>query len=147
MDENCEKFIRNYDPKEVRGQLEEILGVLHQVNDLLSVHGNGTSDHLNYDDYRHKAHESVERAEHQVRKALDHDTWEERHKAGEDIGAVHEDLRKALEFSKEHPGAVDGNSKEELEPRRRKSTPDRGAAEDRVGPPGADIGGPRGQGL
>ncbi len=117
LDENYEKFVHNSDPKEIHSQLERILGVLHQVRDLLSLHDNGTSDHLNYDNYRHKAHESIEKAEHQVQRALDHDTWQERRKAGEDIHAVHEDLRKALEFSKDHPDAIDGKSKEDLERR------------------------------
>ena len=117
IDEHFAHIIRNMDPKEVHNQLEEILGVLHQVKDLLSLHGNGTPDHLNYDDYRAKAHESIDRAEHQVDRALHHDTAEERARAGHDIGRVHEDLSKALAFSREHPDAVDGKSKEDLERR------------------------------
>ena len=82
LDENYEKFVHNYDPKEIHGQLEEILGVLRQANDLLSVHGNGAADHLNYNGDRGKARESIERAKRQVKKALDHDTWEERPQGG-----------------------------------------------------------------
>ena len=68
LDENYEKFVHNSDPKEIHGQLEGILEVLHQVRDFLSLHDNSTGDHLNYDNYRHKAHESIERAERQVKK-------------------------------------------------------------------------------
>jgi DNA repair exonuclease SbcCD ATPase subunit len=117
IDERYNQIIRSMDPKGIHHQLEEILVVLHQVNDLLSVYGNGTPDKLNYDDNRAHAHESIVRAEHQMEKALHHDTWEERAHAAHDIGAVHEDLLKALAFSAEHPLKIDGKSKEDLERR------------------------------
>src|SRR5271168_4009839 len=108
IDERFNHIIRNMDPKAIHQQLEEILPVLHQVGDLLSLHDNGTRDGLNYGGNRMRAHESIVKADHQVERALKHDTPEERAKAAEDIGAVHEDLRLALVFSAEHPAAVDG---------------------------------------
>lgn len=117
IDARYDHIIRNMDPKEIHNQLEEILGVLHQLKDLLSLHDNGSDDHLNYNHDRAKAAKSIERADHQVEKALHHDTAEERARAAHDIGAVHEDLSKALAFSQAHPAAVDGKSKEEMERR------------------------------
>ena len=117
LDVRFAHIIRNMDPKEIHNQLEEILGVLHQVRDLLSLHDNGKPDHLNYNDDRAKAGKSIERAHHQVEEALHHDTAEERTKAAHDIGEVHEDLSKALAFSQAHPAAVDGTDKKEMERR------------------------------
>lgn len=117
IDARFEYILRCMDPKEIHRQLEEILVVLREVSRLLTVNNNFTPDHLNYDGYRHKAHESIERADQQIEKALAHDTAEERARAAHDIGVVREDVLKALTFSLEHPADVDGTSKEELERR------------------------------
>ncbi len=96
------------DPKEIRGQLEETLVLLQQVKADL-----GHADELNYGGNRVRARDSADKAEHQIERALHHDTWEERAKAAHDIGAVHEDLGKALVFSAEHP--LDGKGIPQVE--------------------------------
>jgi hypothetical protein len=98
LDARFEHVIKSMDPKEIRGQLEEILVLLRQVQVDL-----GRGDELNYGRNRVRAREAIEKADHQVDRALHHDTWEERARAAHDIGAVHEDLGKALAFSAEHP--------------------------------------------
>jgi hypothetical protein len=108
LDERYEHLIKSMDPKEIHGQLEEILVLLRQVNVDL-----GRADNLNYGGHRAAARESIERADHQIDRALHHDTAEERTKAAHDIGAVHEDLGKALEFSAEHP--LDGKGIPQVE--------------------------------
>ena len=103
LDAQYEHVIKSIDPKEVHTQLAEILVVLHQVREDL-----GHADDLNFGGNRVHARESAENAEHQVERALKHDTWEERAKAAHDIGAIHEDLVKGLAFSAEHPLAGKG---------------------------------------
>jgi hypothetical protein len=122
IDERYAHTIRSLDPKEVHHQLEEILVELRKVQDSLPVEHNplqddGIRDGLDYGGYRIKAHASIEKADHQVERALKHDTPEERGKAAHDIGAVHEDLNAALIFSREHPLDGHGKTKDELERR------------------------------
>jgi hypothetical protein len=112
IDERYGHIIRNMNPKEIHHQLEEILVVLRQVKADL-----GHGDELSYGGNRIRANESIEKADHQVERALRHDTPEERAKAAHDIGAVHEDLGKALVFSAEHPLDGKGKAKDELERR------------------------------
>jgi hypothetical protein len=110
IDERYNHIIRNLDPKEVHHQLEEILVVMRQVREDL-----GHADNLNFGGNRMRARESAEQAEHQVEKALKHDTPEERAITAHDIKAVHEDILKGLAFSEEHPLA--GGGPDELQRR------------------------------
>jgi hypothetical protein len=112
LSEKYAHIIKSMDPKEIRGQLEEILVLLGQVQIDL-----GHGDELNYGGNRIRAHESLEKAAHQVEAALHHDTWEERAKAAHDIGAVYVDLEKALVFSAAHPLDGKGIPAVELEKR------------------------------
>jgi hypothetical protein len=91
-------IIKSMDPKEIRGQLEEILVLLRQVQIDL-----GAADELYYGGHRAAARESIKKADHQIGEALAHDTATERAKAAHDIGAVHRDLGEALAFSATHP--------------------------------------------
>jgi hypothetical protein len=110
VDERYNHIIRNMDPKEVHHQLEEILVVMHQVREDL-----GHADNLNFGGNRLRARESAEQAEHQLEKALKHDTPEERAITAHDIKVVHEDILKGLAFSEEHPLA--GGGPDELQRR------------------------------
>ena len=65
LDERYEHVIKSMDPKEIHGQLEEILVVLRQVRADL-----GTADDLNFGGNRVHAREATEKAEHQVEKAF-----------------------------------------------------------------------------
>ena len=103
LDERYDYVVSVMDPKGIQKELEEILVVLHQVREDL-----GHADDLNFGGNRVHAREATEKAEHQVEKALRHDTWEERAAAARDIGAVHEHLVKGLAFSAEHPLAGKG---------------------------------------
>jgi hypothetical protein len=109
LDEKYEHIIKSMGPKEIHGQLEEILVLLRQVQIDL-----GRADELNYGGHRAAARESIEKADHQIDKALKHDTAEERAKAAHDIGAVHKDLGEALAFSAEHPLDGKGKTADEL---------------------------------
>ncbi len=110
LDAEYDHIIKSIDPKGIHTQLAEILVVLRQVREDL-----GHADDLNFGGNRLHARESAENAEHQVDRALHHDTWEERAKAAHDIGAIHEDLVKGLAFSAEHPLA--GKGADELQRR------------------------------
>jgi hypothetical protein len=110
IDERYNHIIRHLDPKEVHRQLEEILVVMRQVREDL-----GHADNLNFGGNRLRARESAEQAEHQLEKALKHDTPEERAITAHDIKAVHEDIVKGLAFSEEHPLA--GGGPDELQRR------------------------------
>jgi hypothetical protein len=108
LDERYAHIIKSMDPKEIHNQLEGMLVLLQEVKADL-----GPPDELNYGGNRLRARESIDTAEHQVKKALHHDTAEERARAATDIGAVHVDLGKALAFSAEHP--LDGKGIPQVE--------------------------------
>ncbi len=110
LDERFDYIAGVMDPKGIHTQLEEILVVLRQVKEDL-----GRADDLNFGGNRVHARESTEKAEHQVERALEHDTAEDRAKAANHIGAVHDDLVKGLAFSAEHPLA--GKGADELQRR------------------------------
>ncbi len=110
IDEKYNHIIRSLEPKEVHKQLAETLVVMQAVREDL-----GHADDLNFGGNRLHARESAEKAEHQIEKALNHDTPGERAATAHDIKAVHEDILKGLAFSEEHPLA--GKGPDELQRR------------------------------
>jgi hypothetical protein len=111
IDERFHHIIQNLEPKQVRRQLEEGLRTLRHVHDIISE-GN-----FDYGGNRHAAQVTIAAAEHQLKRALDHDTHEERAKASRDLGAAHRDIEKALAYSLQKYGL--GNGKEKGEPETR----------------------------
>ncbi len=102
IDERFEHIIHHMAPKEVHHQMEETLKTLKHIRETLASPG---WDHLDYGGFRAAAAKSIHAAEHQLKRTLEHDTWEERKKAGEDIHTAHEDTMKALAYpAKAAPG-------------------------------------------
>jgi DNA repair exonuclease SbcCD ATPase subunit len=102
IDERFHHIIHNLEPKQVRHQLEEILGTLRRVHEIISE-GN-----FDYGGNRHAAQVSIAAAEHQIKHALAHDTHEERAKAFRDMQAAHRDIEKALAYSLQKYGLGNG---------------------------------------
>jgi hypothetical protein len=103
IDERFHHVLHNLDPKQVRHQLGEALKTLRHVHAIISE-GN-----FNYGGNRHAAQVAVAAAERQLKRALEHDTHEERVRAAKDLQVAHRDVEKALAFSLKKYGL--GNSK------------------------------------
>jgi hypothetical protein len=105
IDERFHYVIHNLEPKQVRHQLDEALKSLRHVHAIISE-GN-----FNYGGNRRAAQIAVAAAERQLKRALEHDTHEERSRAARDLQAAHRDVSKALDFSLKKYGL--GNGKPE----------------------------------
>jgi hypothetical protein len=93
IDERFRHILHNLEPKQVRRQIEEALKALHHVHEIIS------EGHFDYGGHRKAAQESSAAAERQLRRALEHDTHEERARAHRDLDAAYHDIEKALAFS------------------------------------------------
>ena len=82
--------------------MEEALKTLRHVHEIVSI-GN-----FDYGGHRKAAQDSIKAAEHQLRWALDHDTYEERAKAARDLHAAHRDLERCLAYSGNRYGFGNG---------------------------------------
>jgi hypothetical protein len=111
VDERYHYIIHHLEPKQIRAEIEQAIVILRRVHSILEI---GDFD---YGGHRHAAQEATKNAEHQLRRMLEHDTFEERVKAGRDLHAAHVDIVKALEYSLRKYGLGDVNSKNEPEPR------------------------------
>ena len=111
IDERFHHIIHHLEPREVHHQMEEALKTLRHVHEIVSI-GN-----FDYGGHRKAAQDSIKAAEHQLRWALDHDTYEERAKAARDLHAAHRDLERALAYSGNRYGF--GNGKPGGEPETR----------------------------
>jgi len=111
IDHRYDHIIRNLDPKEIHHQMEEAVKVLRHVHEVI------TTGDFDYGGHRHAAQESTKAAEHQLEKALKHDTAEERAKASKDLLAAHTDINKALRYSVEKYGLGTGRETGEPESR------------------------------
>ncbi len=93
IDERFRHILHNIEPKQVRRQIEEALKTLHHIHGIIS------EGHFDYGGNRKAAQESIAAVEHQLRRALEHDTHEERARAHRDLEAAYHDIEKALAFS------------------------------------------------
>jgi hypothetical protein len=92
IDEHYHWMMEHMQPKQVHQQLQQALQTLRGMKTTLEQ-GN-----WDYGGNRQAARRSIGAADHQLARALEHDTWEERARAGHDIGAAHADLGKALAY-------------------------------------------------
>ncbi|HJT75945.1 MAG TPA: hypothetical protein VJ739_01985 [Gemmataceae bacterium] len=102
IDQRYERLIRSMEPKAVHQQLGEALQVVRQAHGVISV---GDFD---YGGHRGAAQHSLKAAEHQLDRALHHDTAAERARAAHDLEAAHEDVSKALAYSLRKYGLGNG---------------------------------------